>query len=155
SADSYFVASASDDGKVHLTDTATGKELGTIPTSKDGALRLGVSPDGKTLAVGGPTNPTVWLYDIGTGKETKVLKPPSENDETLRKGKGLVVPFRSAPPPLFSPDGRLLAAPARGALEIWDVITGRHLRRFALPANHALRSAAFTPDGRSLALDIE
>jgi hypothetical protein len=66
-----------------------------------------------------------------------------------------VVPFRSAPPPVFSPDGRLLAAPGRGVLDIWDVVAGRHLRHLALPEDRGAAGAVFTPDGRSLALDIE
>src|SRR5262249_23029474 len=96
----------------------------------------------------------VLLYDINTGKQTRALKPHGEAKELPSRG-GIPIPFRCAPPPVFSPDGRLLAAPARGFVSIWDVVAGRHLRQFKLPEERALASAAFPPDGRSIALDIE
>jgi RNA polymerase sigma factor (sigma-70 family) len=154
SSDGRTLASAGGDGKVHLTETATGKERGILSTPNRGALRLALSPDGKTLAVGDDTRPMVWLYDMVTGKQRSVLRPPGGEKELPPRG-GIVVPFRTAPPPVFSPDGRLLAAPIRGALEIWDVVADRHLRRFVLPEDHAIASAVFTPDSRSVALDIE
>jgi WD40 repeat protein len=154
SSDGRTLASADGDGKVWLTETVMGKERGILSMPAKGALRLALSPDGKTLAVGGDSSPTVWLYDITIGKQTRALRPHGETKELPSRG-GIVIPFRCAPPPVFSPDGRLLAAPERGFVSIWDVIAGRHLRQFKLPEERALASAAFTPDGRSIALDIE
>jgi RNA polymerase sigma factor (sigma-70 family) len=154
SSDGRLVASSRGDGKVRLTEAATGKELRIIPMSIKGAVRLALSPDCKTLVVGDDeSSPTVWLHDVATGKETKALKPAGEKNELPSRG-GLVVPFRSALPPVFSPDGKLLAAPGRGTLDIWDVVAGRQISRFELPENRAVRSAAFTPDGKSIALSL-
>jgi RNA polymerase sigma factor (sigma-70 family) len=153
SPDGRTLASAGIDGKVGLTEAATGKERGTIQVSIRGALRLALSPDGKTLAVGGYASPTVRLYDVATGKETRVLKPQGEKD--LEPAGFMVIPFRIAPPPVFSADGKLLAAPGRSALHIWDAVAGRDLRRLALPKDRAVGGAVFAPDGRSVALDMQ
>ncbi len=153
SSDGRMLVDARGDGKARLIDTATGKEKDINLAPMKGAVRLALSPDGKTLAVGGDSSPTVWLYDVTTRKETRILKPTGENDELPSRG-GLVVPFRSSSPPIFSADGRLLASPGRGTLDIWDVVTGRRIGHFALPENRAVRSAVFTPDGQSIVLSL-
>lgn len=54
----------------------------------------------------------------------------------------------SVPAVVFSPDGRLaLSGSDDATLRLWDLGTGRELRRFS---GHALKvtSVAFSPDGR-------
>jgi WD40 repeat protein len=65
------------------------------------------------------------------------------------------IPFRNAPPPVFSPDGKLLAAPGRGALHLWDVAAGQEIRRLSLPKDRPVGGAIFAPDGRLVALDMQ
>ncbi|MGW7647106.1 nSTAND1 domain-containing NTPase [Streptomyces bobili] len=53
----------------------------------------------------------------------------------------------------FSPDGRTLAvatASDSGGLALWDPVTGRKLRTFAVP-DGSVRGMAFSPDGRTVA----
>ncbi|MFD3622394.1 PQQ-binding-like beta-propeller repeat protein [Streptomyces sp. NPDC058676] len=53
----------------------------------------------------------------------------------------------------FSPDGRTLAvatAGDSGELALWDPVTGRKLRTFAVP-DGSVRGIAFSPDGRTVA----
>src|SRR5262249_30381296 len=150
SADGRMVAGAGLDGKVRLKDAATGKERATILTSLQGPLRLAFAPDGKTLAVGTSGSPTVRLYDVGTQKEVRALRPPEDKGH---KSGPMIVPFRAAPPPVFSSDGKLLAGPGCSVLHIWDASTGEESRRLALPPDRSGCGGAFAPNGRCVAVD--
>lgn len=84
------------------------------------ATRLG--PDGR-MAVGRDV-----AYDTGTGTHQGFASSPFGIDGT----------------PVFSPDGRLLAASSRG-LRVWEAPSGRVLAE--VPAG-SVDQAAFSPDGR-------
>jgi WD40 repeat protein len=95
------------------------------------------SPDGKRIASGGA------VYDVPSGKELHTLDLGEERVYHLE----------------FSPDGTLLAAayPETG-LRLWDVNSGKELRRFKWRDTDGdlwpfltYWGIAFAPDGRSLA----
>lgn len=94
---------------------------------------LGVSPDGKTLAIAGGDG-TIVLVEAATGQ-------PSH---TLRGHTSAVWS------PTFSSDGRRLAsASSDGTLRLWDVATGREL--LSLSGNgQGVAGAAWSPDNRRL-----
>jgi WD40 repeat protein/uncharacterized caspase-like protein len=106
---------------------ATQKSVGTIPVPA-GIGALALSPDGKTLAVGG-AHGTEFLYDTSTGREY----------ESLPGGKG------NAWAVAFSPDGKMLAvATQSGGLQLWDLTT----RTLVVPGEkEGAISVAFSPDG--------
>ncbi len=122
--------------------------------------------DGTRLALGG--GPVVKLYDVATGSLELTLVDKRLVDELARSGD----PTRRAGVPYahgrvscvaFSPDGMLLATtgdvvrdvgedtgPTAGHLKLWDARTGE-LKRDLGDYHPTVRSAAFSPDGKTLA----
>lgn len=93
---------------VHLWDTRTGKELRRLTDSDQELCCVAYSPDGKTIVGGGYEFVAVW--GSGTGKTLLRLPVPDNRIHALA----------------FSADSALLAVGGlRGALELWEVPTGR------------------------------
>jgi len=146
--DSKFLISAADDKVIRIWDWRTGKTVRTLrgqaTAGDEGKIyTLALSPDGKTLAVGGwmatftGTNRTevgtIRLFDLASGSLTGVLI-----------GHTSVVNGLS-----FSPDGKkLVSGSGLGdfAAIIWDVERRTELHRLK---GHTLNvyATAFTPDG--------
>jgi RNA polymerase sigma factor (sigma-70 family) len=59
----WFFTHSIEDRDVHLWETATGKEIGTLKGHRGGVIALAYSPDGKTLATGG-TDSTILIWDV-------------------------------------------------------------------------------------------
>ncbi|HZY88173.1 MAG TPA: PQQ-binding-like beta-propeller repeat protein, partial [Gemmataceae bacterium] len=110
--------------------------------------RLAFSPDGKALATACRFAVRVW--DVASGREMQHFEADSKVDEFLH----------------FSADGKLLAAGEEGGtVEVWELATGKRLRRWrpwragpprmkdGEPAEGCLRCALF-PDGRTLLWQI-
>ena len=139
-----FPVTASPDGRtlavtdgagLHVVDAMRDKTVCTIPKRSGGAF----SPDGKLLATrpgtsdGGPE-----LREPATGKLVRTLDSVGQRLLT----------------PVFSPDGRLLAAfsysPGAAPVPVvWDVGSGKVLRQ--LPSEGSCRELAFSRDSRLLA----
>jgi RNA polymerase sigma factor (sigma-70 family) len=133
-----------DDKFVYLRDAATGKELRKVkylPESGGGRSVtdwLTFTPDGKQLAAVLMGN-AIRLIDVGTGHVTRTFEPGG--------------------PVVFSPDGKLMAT---GRYEssnkvhfarLWEVATGKELRRLAIShdIHQSIRALAFSPDGKTIA----
>jgi WD40 repeat protein len=134
---------------VAFHDLATGRQLGRIiPAHQQMLWALALSPDGKVVAVTGydesrwgyPYDPRITLWEVATRRELLQIRPPSAVDVLA-----------------FSPDGRSLIGGGHGlvdtnegAVYVWDVWTGKELRRLVRP-RFAVSALAPAPDGRALA----
>jgi WD40 repeat protein len=131
---------------IRAWDVATGQREAEIAGAyRDGIMQLAVSPDGQLVTSSG--NFTVEtsdlrLWDIGTGRELHRF----------------AVHLQMKHHPVFSPDGRwLAAATARpgvartwGEVQVWEVVTGKRLGIFTGHKNE-VTALAFSPDSRTLA----
>jgi WD40 repeat protein len=138
-ADGKAMVSGSYGGTLRLWDLTHGKQRQRI-TVGEGGLPVGVlSPDGKTVAGGGPNYAhTVLLWDAATGKP-------------LNPFAGQTSPVSSL---AVSPDAKLVATCSwlRGEdlVWLWDAATGRPVRTFA-GHRGGTGVVGFSPDGQWLA----
>jgi WD40 repeat protein len=147
SPDGRRAVSGGQDGCVRLWDVASGKEVRPVTGPTGLAYQVAFSPDGSHLLAAG-VDQIVRLWDIGLRKEP-------------RRFEGHTDPVISV---ALSPDGRralsascthlpFVPQPANsdrttGPWRLWDVPTGKEIRRFSGPSTLGAGSAAFSPDGR-------
>jgi WD40 repeat protein len=149
SADGALLAWSPGDGTVTLWDLGTGRRVGNLDT---GAPRAFVTwaPRGRTLGVAAPGGAmNVWnLTDPAHPVRLADMTAPGFD-------------AGATPGPLFSPDGRLLAAePLPNSsnagyfpISIFDASSGKLVRTMQ-PNAGAVRSAAFSPDSQTLAVPV-
>lgn len=105
---------------------------------EDVTYAVAFSPDGKTLATGGPGG-DVRLWDVATGR----LKATLAN--RLIEARDLA----------FSPDGRSLAVTADGGVLLWNLAARKPSAILTDDdtgyGDDEIRELAFSPDGRFLA----
>ncbi len=141
---------------VRVWDVETGKMVREL--EERGAAQVIFAPDGRTLATG--TYNAARLWDTTSWKEKLTLHEDEEPSG-----------YAGALPLAFSPDGKLLAAGdtrtwglsiglvsdlgtgenAPTVTRIWDTQTGRLLHSLS-GTTGPVRSLAFAPDGRTLAV---
>ena len=127
------LVSAGTDERVRVWDATSGAGLLTlIQTTAD--LRVAVSPDGKSLAVGGRNIPGVMLVNLNSSAQPR------------RVGGALGDVSAVA----FSPRGDCMATGyASGMVRFWDTATGQELARSS-PRTGCVDAVAFAPDGGSV-----
>jgi WD40 repeat protein len=145
SADGKVLATAGEDQTVCLWATATGKRTHELRGHESRVWAVALSPDGRTVA-SGSWDGTVRLWDAATGKPLHKLRTGD-----FPKGAVSCV--------AFSPDGKLLASGQPNnpksvnkevsGLTLWEVSTGKELRRSAGPPGGPL-SVCFSRDGKTL-----
>ncbi|CAO5151155.1 Anaphase-promoting complex subunit 4 WD40 domain-containing protein [Frankia sp. AiPs1] len=132
-------------GVYDVPDVSTGGLLTTVADISDataGNLSGGValSPDGRTLAVGGHGTVTTWDITGPTPQQQGTPLPVGSKEAAVSTVD-------------FSPDGRLLAAAGNdGDIAIWDTSRpGQPKSLTSLPGHdNGTRLAAFTDDSRTL-----
>ncbi|MFF2897604.1 AAA family ATPase [Streptomyces sp. NPDC057966] len=121
-----------------VRNPAAPRELSSWTAHKDYVTAVEFSPDGRTLATGSADR-TIALWDISDRAhptESARLNGHTSTVETLR----------------FAADGRSIVSADRDRIIQWDPLGGGVPRAVAtLGGKASLTSAAFTPDGRTLA----
>jgi RNA polymerase sigma factor (sigma-70 family) len=122
--------------EIHLWDVTTGLELHPRPGHDGRVLSVAVSSDGKFVASASWGDPIVHLWDAATGKPHALCL---SHDKFVSSCQ-------------FSADDKLLVTIAERTLRIWDMATGRELRRFAIEdPNGGVLGCHLSPDGKRLA----
>ncbi len=134
-----LVATAGEDGLVQLWDLVARKRLRSFNPKIGQIHAMAISPDGKTLAVGGTPSAglfgfaAVHLLDSVTGAAKAVIQPHKTTIESIQ----------------FSPDGKSLAAGSRYEEVKLTTIAGKPSHSFTNTDRNV--SIAFSADSRFLA----
>jgi WD40 repeat protein len=100
----------------------------------DNSDYLSFSPDGKTLAAA--SERTIQIWDVAGGKLKKKIKA----------GRSIVRRL------VFHPNGKMVAAAGDTAdIVLWDIDTGKEVRRFDWGIGKKILSLAIAPDGLTAA----
>lgn len=127
SQDNTLFVTGSRDGYARLWDRATGQILATFDHKKHPVLAAAISPDGKILATGsGDPDGFIKLWDLETHLPiSRKFENPSQQEPFDRGHTEGVLSIS------FSKDGqRLLTSSYDKTARLWDVASGRQLRRF-------------------------
>jgi WD40 repeat protein len=178
SSDDRWLVTAGTDGKVHMWDVASGRELHALMGHERGeVLGVAISPERRRLLSGGQDH-AVRLWDLDSGTQLQRVEGPaniwgvafsptwrqaaSSDDsgfvrlydvsETRMRLQLLprwhTEPVRSL---AFAPDGATLASAGHdGRLILWDVDRQAKLREWKLP--WPILAVDFAPDARHLAV---
>jgi WD40 repeat protein/transcriptional regulator with XRE-family HTH domain len=155
SPDGKLLATTSADKTAVLWDLASGRAVRTLSGHTDVVNGAAFSPDGKVLAtIGADRN--VILWDVASGELVRTLTGHTQDKPgTVPALRGVIAAAfspRCASASSAMPGGCPLAAVGMdGQLIVWDALTGQKLLTYQ-DAIGGLRSVAFSPDGKLLAV---
>ena len=177
SADGRFLASISHDRTLRLWDVAARRELKVIRGHEDEIYSLDFSPDYQLLVTASHDRTArVWrvsdlltpdVLDGHTGLIFSVAIAPDGSrvatggqDGTVRLWNlqdGAMTVLRGHKAQIlavaFSPDGRTLVSGSDDSIiRWWDIASGQVLKTISNDTAHGIRSLAFSPDGKWLAV---
>jgi WD40 repeat protein len=138
-------------GTVKLWDVASGKELLSLKGHEQQIESLALSSDGKLLAAGGTTTggTTIKVWDAKTGKDLYTfggLSGEAMCTAFSSDDKRLAVGTRN-----FA--DQVQAGGIRGEVHFWELMTGKNVATWK-PHGQYVRTLAYSPDGKQLALGI-
>jgi WD40 repeat protein/tRNA A-37 threonylcarbamoyl transferase component Bud32 len=123
------------DGRVVVSDAASGAALATLGRPGTHPLSAQLAADGRTVAVALYDERLAELWDVAGGT---LLRTFAGHTQQVNRTQ-------------LSPDGTLLVTSSRdGTSRLWSIETGRELRRLRGDEGWML-DAAFSPDGKRLA----
>jgi RNA polymerase sigma factor (sigma-70 family) len=127
---------------IQLWDVASGKPGRLLEAQ---ANHLAFSPDGKTLLAAGNGH-VLRLFDVATGKELHASGRRTEQAASIHRAE-------------FSPDGKrvftfgseVIGGKVGPHVVVWDVATGKEIRRLAVEPGASFWFPTLAPDGKSFA----
>ena len=135
------------DGTLHLTAARRDAPGSRLPTPDDHLFAITWSPDSSMLALAFAESTELWrVDDVARPQRIARLRPAGELADTL--------PWRTSV--AFSPDSRRVVVVREhvGVATVFDARSGRRLRVFDLANGDTMSQAAFSPDGRTLAVAV-
>jgi WD40 repeat protein len=170
SPDAKSVALGVTDATIRLVDVVSGKEVHQVKGHANGPVALAFAPNGKVLASRGGSDNTIRLHDTVKGAMLREIALPGEKMAANPGGGIGAIAGAGGQTMAFSPDGQTLvthltagpqtvfiqgkpaATQTDDTLRMWDVATGKEIRKITLPQK-GLVSLAWSPDGRVLATE--
>ncbi len=133
------------DDTAFLWDVATGERIRQFKCDDRDIVRFVVfSPDGKYVVARTLNKSIALLWDVATGKEIRRWSARNGDPEAIN----YTGPANSV---AFSPDGRhVLTGHDDKIARLWDVATGKEVRRFTGHKHGAVLSVAFSRDGKQV-----
>lgn len=133
---------------IRCWDPATGKEVGKLEGHTDRVATLALSPDGKLLA-SGSYDKTIRLWDVATGKEVRQLLGHVKRVTSVSfSPDGIqLVSGGITDDPITTPDGGVIISGWGDHVRLWDVSSGKLIRK--LPARGNM--VAISADGATIA----
>ena len=145
------------DSATTLYETASGRpirrfeEKSQVHRRSAQPLGLAFSPDGSILAASFFDAPII-LWEVETGRRIRSFGADSKRLSNLAftpDGKALVSALSDEYGPAFPGDKS--KGPDQSLIQVWDVATGREIRRIGL-GKTAIGDTALAPDGKTLAV---
>jgi WD40 repeat protein len=127
--------------------------LGTVRWRASGNIALtAFLPDGKSVLTLG-TDYVVQVWDRDTGKELRRFDAGDPLPDGPSAPRTISLGLTVTGGPVLSADGKALACVGRdGAVRLWDVATGKELRKLGEGCDARLTQLALTADGKTLAI---
>lgn len=149
SPESNTIATKNWNDTVQLWDAKTGKRKTTLKhtnlmhlllTDREYDIYSAVfSPDGNTVVTVGEYythgEGTIYLWHVRTGKRKVIYEGPGYH-------------FRV----VFSPDGKTIASAGGGHIRFWHPVTGELETTISIQHTGGIRSLAYAPDGKTIAI---
>lgn len=164
------------DSSIRIWDTETGKQIIRMAGHTHRITSLAFSRDGNSIVSGSVDN-TIRLWNVATGKQENVMRlastvekvrySPDDGFIAYGLGNGTIglwnllrdtkrEIFKNAAHPVnalaFSSDETLFASDDDKSLHIWNVESGKEIRKITDPRpRNQFSCIAFSPDGKQLA----
>jgi WD40 repeat protein len=136
SPDGRIVATGGQDRVLRLWDVRTGEPLGDWVGHRDPILAIAFGPAGERVATASAEELKIWALPVES--ELQVLWQSDWYVHDLA----------------LSADGVILAAlDRRGALTLWDVVSGARIATWRMPGDHSWTEVGFLSDDRKLAVN--